>query len=495
MKTVNVDVLVCGGGMSGMACAAFASAAGAKVLLVEKQSEVGGSSNYSAGMFWAPKNFASMREWVADGDPNLQQAWLQDYLPAVQWMRENGVPTSSRFGPIMTIGIGYPIKIKSLHNHHKQRISSSKTESEILLNSQVVKLIQEQPCLPGSSVTGAIIRTKSSQQDAPSYVLVNAKQVVLATGGFQGSSELRSTHLGPGGSDIFVRANAGSVGDGLTLATTVGAGLSRGLDTFYGHLMAAPVRKEDVSPSDYLPLAQYQSKYCILINEDGKRFVDETLGDEVVNQCLAKERGRRGFILFDEKSRAEHCVSALFPNAGDIDRLEKARSYGCNVASADTLDQLCTILESWGVNGPQAKQTMDQYLKAVGQGDSATILEASVGKIGQPPRPLVEGQGPFYAMEVQPSITFTYGGVSIDTDGQALTPDRKPINGLLVAGVDAGGFSNVTYAGGLALAFVTGFWAARTATRALNLQEPKLPLPNPEDMEKEERSVVMRSQL
>lgn len=50
MENIQVDVLVCGGGMSGMACAAFAAQAGAKVLVVEKQVEVGGSSNYSAGM-------------------------------------------------------------------------------------------------------------------------------------------------------------------------------------------------------------------------------------------------------------------------------------------------------------------------------------------------------------------------------------------------------------------------------------------------------------
>lgn len=50
MKTIDVDVLVCGGGMSGLACADFAAEAGAKVLVVEKQADVGGSSNYSAGM-------------------------------------------------------------------------------------------------------------------------------------------------------------------------------------------------------------------------------------------------------------------------------------------------------------------------------------------------------------------------------------------------------------------------------------------------------------
>lgn len=52
MESIDVDVLVCGGGMSGMACAAFAAQSGARVLVVEKQGTVGGSSNYSAGMLY-----------------------------------------------------------------------------------------------------------------------------------------------------------------------------------------------------------------------------------------------------------------------------------------------------------------------------------------------------------------------------------------------------------------------------------------------------------
>lgn len=56
-----------------------------------------------------------------------------------------------------------------------------------------------------------------------------------------------------------------------------------------------------------------------------------------------------------------------------------------------------------------------------------------------------------------------------------MTSDNVVIPGLLIAGVDAGGFSNVGYAGGLALAFVTGLWAARAVARDLKLREPKLP--------------------
>ena len=57
MQSIEVDVLVCGGGMSGMACASFAAQSGARVLVVEKQSAVGGSSNYSAGMLYVALRF------------------------------------------------------------------------------------------------------------------------------------------------------------------------------------------------------------------------------------------------------------------------------------------------------------------------------------------------------------------------------------------------------------------------------------------------------
>lgn len=53
---------------------------------------------------WAPQTYNKLRNWVPEGDPVLQKAWLNDYLPAVQWMRENGVPTANRFDGIMTIG-------------------------------------------------------------------------------------------------------------------------------------------------------------------------------------------------------------------------------------------------------------------------------------------------------------------------------------------------------------------------------------------------------
>jgi hypothetical protein len=99
----------------------------------------------------------------------------------------------------------------------------------------------------------------------------------------------------------------------------------------------------------------------------------------------------------------QHCISALFPNAGDIDRLAKARYHGCNVASSPHLDGLVKILNEFGANGTQALRTIEQYRRAVSLGDTSITLDAVVGQGGPPPAALIDGEGPFYVMEVQPS--------------------------------------------------------------------------------------------
>ncbi|HWL02958.1 MAG TPA: FAD-binding protein, partial [Microbacteriaceae bacterium] len=70
---------------------------------------------------------------------------------------------------------------------------------------------------------------------------------------------------------------------------------------------------------------------------------------------------------------------------------------------------------------------------------------------------------PFYAIEVQPSVTFTFGGIAIDDQARAIGAQGDPVPGLFAAGADIGGLSNFGYAGGLAPAYITGRWAGRNA--------------------------------
>ena len=101
--------------------------------------------------------------------------------------------------------------------------------------------------------------------------------------------------------------------------------------------------------------------------------------------------------------RNKYCVQSPFPNAGKLDRLAKAKSLGCHVIESPTLKGLLEKLGKHGVNVIQAKKTVDQYHRAVGLGDSSVTLDFTADRGGAPAPPLEEGNGPFFATEVQPS--------------------------------------------------------------------------------------------
>lgn len=80
-----------------------------------------------------------------------------------------------------------------------------------------------------------------------------------------------------------------------------------------------------------------------------------------------------------------------------------ARSHGCNVASAPTTEGLIKLLKDFGVDGTQARRTLEQYHQAVALGESDVPLDAPSGRGSLSPSSLIGGEAPFFVMEVQPS--------------------------------------------------------------------------------------------
>jgi succinate dehydrogenase/fumarate reductase flavoprotein subunit len=264
--------------------------------------------------------------------------------------------------------------------------------------------------------------------------------VLIATGGFQGDRELVRRLVGEGAEEMPLRANPSSTGDGLRMGLTAGAALSAGLDGFYGHLLPSPLRRFRLE--DHIPLAQYHSRAGLLVNRFGRRFVDETLGDDRSNQATLRQRGGRAVLICDERTRTEHAVTAPHPHGLAVDRLARAREAGARIASTESLDALVDAVAGWGVNGPRLR---------------ATIERANVG----------DGPGlrepPYHALEVQSSITFTFGGLRADAGGRVLRADGRPVPRLYVAGADLGGLQEEAYVGGLSLGLVFGPHVAEAA--------------------------------
>ncbi|KAM0746065.1 FAD/NAD(P)-binding domain-containing protein [Meredithblackwellia eburnea MCA 4105] len=453
-----VDVLVIGGGMSGLSAGATAAEHGAKVLLVEKGDRTGGSAQYSAGMFFSARNIEEMVNHVPEGDVELLSKLVNDHLPAVADLKRKGVRVDPPFIPTVTMGQAFPADVKSLFIKNQEIIEKHGGEVRVLVAGQKL-LVDAQ-----GRVTGATLRHVKSGK----LFDIHAKAVILASGGFQGSPELLTRFLGKGADNLFVRSNENSVGDGFRMGTEAGAGVSRGLSSWYGHLMPSPLRVSQIPRHKFPWVSQYESANAILVNRMGLRFCNEARMDDENNQDVLRQPGSRAWILLDSRIHKKYCVAPPFPNAGDFDRVQLAKEFGGRVAKTDTVEDLVRTVEEWGVNGFNLRQTLSDYTRFA-TGDKAVRLDAP---ITNPAAALLEA--PFYALEVQPSITFPYGGLKINTSGEALDPDGNPVKGLYVAGVDAGGFSNNSYAGGLVIAYCTGKWSGKSAAAMASSLSSKL---------------------
>ncbi|MDQ1058246.1 succinate dehydrogenase/fumarate reductase flavoprotein subunit [Arthrobacter globiformis] len=440
----RVDVVVVGSGVSGSAAAMTAARRGATVALLEKQTAFGGSAALSAGMFWTAPSVEAYRKRIPLGNVELGSRLVADYEDALAELRAAGLRVADEpKRDIMTFGIGYSTDIHGILAWCRDRIVAA--GGEATAGAVVTGLVRN-----GCAVTGVLVRTADGRR-----IRYEAAAVVLASGGFQGDRAELTRSVGPNADRLVLRSNPGSVGDGLRLARAAGTGGTTAMSTFYGHLLPYPLPRFETE--HYLPYSQYYSGSTVLVNLQGKRFADETDGDELLNQAVTFQPEARGILIFDEFVRSTEVLEEPFPGLGRIDRLGIAIEAGGQHAVAQTLPELVNLVAGWGVERDQLSPTLDRYAEVAGQG-GGTADGVTVSASARAPQ-----DGPFYALMVQPSITFTFGGVRTNTRGEALDHDGAAVPGLFAAGADIGGLSNYGYAGGLAPGYITGRWAGTSA--------------------------------
>jgi succinate dehydrogenase/fumarate reductase flavoprotein subunit len=440
----DVDLLVLGGGMAGLSAAAWSVREGRSVALVEKGS-LGGTAVH-AGFIWTAPTFEVLREQIPDGDPALQRALIDGFAPAIEWVRSLDVECLPAVS-VLRFGRGHQTDMTN-YLRICERIVREDAASEILAPAATEELVVED-----GAVVGANVRLESGEQRE-----LRAFSTLLATGGFQASPELRAT-IHPNAPRFPLRSNPYSTGDGLRLARSVG-GAFRGDDAgFYGHLFPSEVNVTE--NDDFIGITLYYSEHAVLLNLEGRRFVDETVGDHLTTLAVAEQPESRALMISDARVRLEWILQPYVEGVHPRDTFDIAYRRGARAAVAESIDELADLPEEWGYDGATVRQAMLDFNRACIEGGLDPPRRYDATPIDRPP---------FYVIETVPAISFTFGGVAIDDHARVLDETGRPVPGLLAAGADAGGVFVRAYAGGLAAALVFGLRAARTAIETTAVQ-------------------------
>lgn len=428
---MELDVLVVGAGVGGLTAAAALAEAGLVVGVVERGDQIGGSAALSEGYVWTTPDRESFVRQDPDGDTAMFEAMRAELEPAFNDMSASGVELGAVLDSVLGYGYGREVDIVSYMNEARRAVE--RADGWVLVQHQVSELLTD-----GERVTGAIIEECATGDRAR----VDTRAVVLATGGFQGSKELREKHLGPWGGDLLLRANPQSDGAGLALGRSVGGALTRSMDGFYGHLVPAPLDRWE--PSIFTAISQYHSDHGILLDRAGHRFTDEAAGDHINTQEVA--RIGTALLFIDNEVWQTQALASPVPGMPALDRVRDALALGAHVSIGDDLESTVAPVEGWGFDRAQVLETL-----------------RSVQRDRSGPRGAALDRAPFALMEVQAAITFTFGGLRTDAAGRVLRDNGEPVGGLWAAGVDAAGLNVRGYAGGL----VRGVTLGRVSARAI----------------------------
>ncbi|MGI4943955.1 MAG: FAD-dependent oxidoreductase, partial [Janthinobacterium lividum] len=306
-------------------------------------------------------------------------------------------------------------------------------------------------CRTGAPALGLERRDAATFRVLTADGAVETRGVVLATGGFALSEPLLGAFAGDLDGALRVGA-AGSRGYGLRMGCALGAGL-RDMGNIKGTFGAHP----DSGGAEYhTRLAFYMGG--IIVNRDGKHFVNEEVSYELISDACLRQPHALGFQVFDEGAmRRSRPGLPLFDLAAQLDAGRLLR--------ADTPEALATAC---GMDDAGLARTLAQYDAGVDAGCDAlgrAGLCNGVGSLVRLDRP------PFYAFPSRTALLATYCGLAVDLDAAVLDSFDRPIDGLYAAGEVAGGFHGRAYMTGAALgsaAFLgrrVGMSAARHAAR------------------------------
>lgn len=476
----TVDVVVVGAGGAGMTAAITATDAGKKVIVVESQPIAGGNSVRSTGGMNAAKTpyqdknefkeaagvektLATAAEKFADNEtitalaatvksqwdayqanpqgyfdsvelmeldtliggkgknnPELVKTLAENSAAAIEWLASIGaeVKNVGAFGgasvkrihrPVNADGkvtaVGayiVPILEKNLQDRNVQFLFDT-TANEIIMKD------------------GKAVGIKATGKDGHK-VTINAKSVVIATGGFGANAEMVEKYKPE--LKGFATTNAeGAQGQGIEMATAVGAA-TVDMDQIQIH----PTVHIEEDGNAHLITEGLRGDGAILVNAEGKRFYDEVSTRDKVSAAIIAQPDKSAWLVVDQSMVDKSAVIAGYIKSG-------------YTVTGATYEELAKAM---GVDEATFVSTMNTWNQAVEAKTDAEFNRTSFAN------PLTAA--PYYAIKITPAVHHTMGGIVINPKAEVLNEKGEVISGLFAAGEVTGGVHGANRLGGNAVA-------------------------------------------
>ena len=431
-ETLDCDVVIVGAGGAGLTAAIQATQDGANVIVLEMMPMVGGNSlKATGGMNAAGTRFqealgitdSGVQEFIEDtmngghqiNDIALVTAMAQQSSEAVDWLADLGaeLPKVAATGGTVHKYLHEPEDGSAVGSFLVAKLNETceKMGITIMLNTKATELIMD-----GGTAVGVL-----AQDKAHDYT-INAKAVILATGGFGANFDMMTSYV-PSLAGAVTTNHAGATGDGINMAVAVGA------DT-------VDMEQIQLHPTVYqetglLVSESVRSMGGILVNAEGKRFTNDMSTRDAVSNAELEQTGSYAYIIFDQRI------------VDDLSSTQKYISSGLTV-QADTYEELAKEMGLEGSAVQNFVATMETWNAAVASG-----VDAEFGRNNGMDEDLATA--PYYAIKIAPGIHHTMGGLKINTDTEVLDTAGNAIPGLFACGEVTGGVHGGNRIGGNAV--------------------------------------------
>ncbi len=473
----EADVVIVGAGGAGMTAALTAAENGAKVIIVESQAAVGGNSVRATGgmnagdtpyqdantfgetagveatLASAAKNYAENEtvtqladevkiQWEAyqanaEGyfdtvelmqldtmvggkginDPELVKVLAENSAAGIEWLRNYSINLDNvgAFGGASVKRIHRPVnaegKTVSVGAYMIPLLETACNSSEsitILLETTAHEIIMVDGAAKGIVATGKTGNT----------VTVNAGAVILASGGFGANLDMVASYQ-PSLKGFMTTNAAGIQGQGIQMAQAVGADVVD-MDQIQIH----PTVQYDTAA---LITEGLRGDGAILVNAEGKRFIDEVGTRDVVSAAEIAQTGSYSWLVVDQAMLDKSSVIAGYVTKGFT-------------FQGSTYEELAAAIGVDATAFAETMNTWNTYVAAKNDPDFGRVSFAN---------PL--DTAPYYAIKVTAGVHHTMGGVKINTATEVLTADGVAIPGLYAAGEVTGGVHGANRLGGNAV--------------------------------------------